>query len=163
MYEYRPTYFKKKEKSYCLVLTLAAIILLALSRIPQMPLPVLWQAVAVAALAVAVMLLSRYLLRSYIYRIEENDRGRDLVILMQTGRRTRTVCRVSVDYIEHALRLTPENSQAQKAARRGHTVWLYYSEWQARDLCQLHIHTPDEDAYLLIQSDDFLFKLLAKA
>ncbi len=160
MYEYRPAYSKKKEKKYCLVLTLAAVVLLALSQIPQMPLPALWQTVAVAMLAVAILLLSRYVLRGYAYRIEESEQGRDLVILMQTGKRTRVVCRISVAYIDEVIRITPENREPQKQARRGHPVWLYYAEWQAEGLCQLHVRTPDEDAYLLLQSDDRLLDFL---
>ncbi len=161
MYEYKPSYSKKKECLASCILALLAVLLLALSRLQGILFPALIQAAAVLLLAGAVLLLSRFVLRSYVYRIEQGDNGERLLVILETvGKRTRTVCRLSTAYVTDALTLTDENRAREKKRRHGEMVWHYYAEWKASDLCAVRMQTPDESFWILLQGDKTLLTLL---
>ena len=73
IYKYAPVCKKKREKVtllLCLCLSVAAF---AMAQIPNMFFPVLLKLLGIAMLFSSVMLLTRYLMRRYIYCIEERE------------------------------------------------------------------------------------------
>lgn len=166
MYEYTPKYTRKKEGLTLAMLLSVALLLLAVSRLPQAPLPSLWQLAAVILLTAAVLVAVRFLLRSYTVRLAPREDVRspipDLTVVERMGRRTQTVCRVSLADVVSAEPITPESKAALRAKRRGKRVWLYYAEMNPPNLCQLTVMDGEECVFILLQADEKLLSFLQK-
>ena len=164
MYEYIPTYSRKKERLTVFTLLSLAVVLLVVSRIEEIPFPALWQLAAVCVLTGMVTVLCRFWLRSYIYRVspqEDNLSGTmDLIVVERLRGRDQVVCRVSVSDIESITPITPSIKSELRKKRRGSRVWLYYAELSAPNLYQLTVRDDDDVFFLLIQSDQTLISVL---
>ena len=97
-----PTPDKRREKHLVLLLAILGILLFALSGLPGMLLPALWQILAVASLTFAVYVLALCLLRRYVYAIEPRENAPaeaplDLTVTQICGKRRTVVARFSVN------------------------------------------------------------------
>ena len=167
MYEYTPTYARKKE-----LLTLATLVLLAgvafvASKQERLLLPAVWQLLCVLFLTAAVYLTVRYLLRSYTYRIAPREDGTlgelDLTVIEQVGRRRDAVCRISLADIEAADPITRENEKRLRAERRGQTTFAYYAELAPEHLCLLTVRDREKRVFVLLQTDEKLCSILKRS
>lgn len=96
MYSYRPPQGNAATKA----LTFSALIialLLFMSRATSLPYAGALQMLALVFAMGGIMLCTRYLMTGYVYTLEQNGAGVDLVIVEEKGKARRTVCRISVN------------------------------------------------------------------
>ena len=157
-YEYRPTPQKKKEKTLVTFAFCAAVLLFAASYIPNVFLPWLFQVLAVAGFGFCICVASRYLLRSYSYRLEPSTLGDflDLVIVEQRKSRLQTVCRIAVTDVESAERLTEGNKKQVLAKTQKSRVYRYQAQMEPTDHYLLTALENEERIYLVISADQGL-------
>ena len=157
-YEYRPTPQKKKEKSLVTFSLCAAILLFAASYIPNVFLPWLFQVLAVIGFGFCICVVSRYLLRSYSYRLEPSTLGDflDLVIVEQRKSRLQTVCRIAVVDVECVERLTEENKKQILSKTQKSRVYRYQAQMEPTDHYLLTARENEETIYLVISADQGL-------
>lgn len=158
VYEYAPLFEKKKEKLLSGALLCLAAALYIGAQIPSAPLPWLFQMLAVGLLAVVILLTSVYLLRRYVYRIEQRDDGAlDFIIDEYTGKRRVTVCRVAVSSV---ISVDAWNSSVEKSLKReGH---FFHYTGVLFDQPQYLAQVREGDALLFIRicADEGLLSLL---
>ena len=96
IYEYTPEKNTKKLAGVTgLLLGGAVILILIYKLIPRISSPWMFQLLAVGMLMMAVFITSRYIMKSYVYAITEQDGDRLLTVTEIQGRHTITVCRIS--------------------------------------------------------------------
>ena len=138
MYEYTPEQKKTREWLTALLLTGIAFAFYFVSRIEKIPYPALFQLVAVFFLVGAVMVVTRFAMRRFTYRIEQTEQGiDDFVILEHYGKKTTTVCRISVSQIQSVVRPNKENKRELAEKMKGKRVYQNTAEFFAPDLCIL--------------------------
>lgn len=157
-YEYRPTPEKRKEKLLTALLFSVAILFFAGSYLPGIPVPWAFQSVAVGALGGCIYLVSRYLSRSFSYRVEDSSYGdfTDLIIVEKIGKKTRTVCRIAVSDVQNVERLTRENRKPLLEKTKKSRVYQYHAQMEPTDHYLLTFLENEESSYLLISADQAL-------
>ena len=101
IYEYTPKKNTKKLAGVTgLLLGGAVILILIYKLIPRISSPWMFQLLAVGMLMMAVFITSRYIMKSYVYAITEQDGDRLLTVTEIQGRHTITVCRISLTNIQ---------------------------------------------------------------
>ena len=138
MYEYTPERKKTREWLTALLLTGIAFAFYFASRIEKIPYPALFQLIAVFFLVGAVMVVTRFAMRRFTYRIEQGEQGiDDFVIIEHYGKKTTTVCRISVSQIRNVMRPSKESRRELAEQMKGKRVYHNTAEFFAPDLCVL--------------------------
>ena len=162
MYEFAPKADKKREKLWMIgSLGLGALFFVG-SYLPQMPLPSVLQMIAFACFAFAIIVVSKYLLCTYVYRIEisEPSGERELVVIELCSRRIRTVCRLPLSSIVSVQEITLKNRRAFMRQCREKTVYRYMGEMNPERMIGLEVSYGEEQFGLLILYDEGLKNLL---
>ncbi len=147
----------------------AAAVLFGLSSYEFMPYPLIWQTAAVAAFAAAIYLTARYSLRTYRYAVEPNGitdmRGAeqyDLIITEMTGKKHRTVARVSLRDIGEVAVVKRADKAAFAAVKKGllagKRVFTYANVPILSEAC--YVEAPNEGAVIVIPADGGMIKIL---
>ena len=107
-----------------------------------------------------ILLFSCVLLR-YVYCIEPRDGGYagdapDLVILQQQGKRTVTVCRISVNDIVSVMHVTADNRKQLERERQGVRVYHYVDRIRPDNLYLLTVRDGEHEYDLRILADERL-------
>ena len=164
-YEYIPRSNKKKEKLWVLSLTVIAACLFTVSYIPGVLFPALLQLAAVICLCATVFLACRYLLRSFVYRIEENqnplvDSSLDFLILEHRGKAVQTICRISLSEIKKTEAVTKENQKQIAQLLKGKAVYDYTAQLDLCDQWLLWVEREEGSFYLKITAnEEFVHRL----
>lgn len=159
MYEYSPKTPRKKEILLSITLFCVGIVLFAVSQIPNLPFPALFQLAMLVFLTAGVLVLSLCVLRHYVYRITPRDTGdgdADFTVTEYYGRRVTVVCRVSLRDIEDITPITSQNRNAVNAAVKGERVYRYTSELFDAQPYLVTIADGEERFYLRIAADQAL-------
>ena len=167
MGEYTSTAKKGREIATAAMLFGVAIGVLYLSKIPNLPFPVLFQLVAVFLLVAAVFIITRYVMRRYTCRLEVNQKGSvDFVIVEHYGRRDTVVCRVYAAQIRSAVRRTKETWKQSAGQRKGKQVFHYTACFSDPDRVIAEVF-PEEDGensfFVEFAADETFLKLLQAA
>lgn len=141
MYDCRP---RRKNKNAVLLtalftlLSAAGLLLSALSESPIYPA----ELAATVAAALAVLIAGRYLLRDYVYVLDDRAGDVEFCVVEVQGKRFRTVCRIDAAEITEVARETPETRKTLR--RRGRALRRF-------DYC---VDVGAKDAVWLFLSDD---------
>ena len=103
LYEFIPQKDKRKLSAISSVLLIGAILIMMCTAIlGDIPLKWVFQLVSIVMLTAAIFITSRYIMKSFVYRIELTDEQRspDLTVTEFQNRRSITVCRLAVSSIE---------------------------------------------------------------
>ena len=165
-YEYAPKTNKKKEKLWVLSLVAVAACLFTVSCIPGVLFPALLQLAAVICLCATVLLSCRYLLRSFVYRIEETqnplvDTPLDFLILEYHGKRVQTLCRISLTEIKKVEAITKENQKQIADSLKGKNVYDYTVQLELKDRWLLRVEREEGTFYLKITANEELIRYLS--
>ena len=168
MYEYAPLLTKRKERMIAILLLFLGLGLFGFSRIPGIPIPVIYQALGMLCLVATVGLVSRYLTRRYTYRVEPRDDGvednvPDLVITEHYARRVLVVCRISVADIVEILPITDENQAEIKEKRGKQSFYDYTADLFSQNRYFLTVSDGEHHFCMRILADEELLKWLQKA
>ncbi len=120
IYEHIPTRNYQKLTGIIVILISAAAGFFAFPLIfSDMPLRSLFQLTGIACLAAVVFIASRYIMKTLVYMLIENDEGGiDMTVTEVTngGKSRITVCRFSLDNIESAENFSAVEKQKKKQA-----------------------------------------------
>ena len=119
--------------------------------------------VALVALAVAVLILGRYLLKEYIYSIEDGKVGFDFVVVEWQAKRRRTVARVALSDITEVARETEETRRALRKRMRAGRSYDYVIDLGARDALVVFLTEDGKDTAIRLSYDRRLEELLRSA
>jgi len=161
MYEYAPHFLKKKEKRLCYGFFGLAAILFVASAIDGLPLPWLFQTLAVAAIVPMITVYSLCLSRDYTYTVQaRKDAAPDFIITEHVGKRSQVVCRISVASVQRVEPLTKETKRAPEKSREGRQYFSYTGVLFDERQCYVYAEECDTALLLRICADDTLFSLL---
>ena len=164
MYEYKPSVKKTREKLVAtMAFVLAALAFCAASAFRLRYLFV-YQFLGAICLMIGVTVVTRYLMRSYRYRLAPSDgfggETMDFSVIESYAGRVRTVCRISLSDIVEVSYLQRENQKALRAEQRGKCVYYYVEEMKPRGLCLLSVRDGEETLFVQIVADERLYLLL---
>ncbi len=161
-YEYRPTPQRRLEKTLAISSLTLAVLCFVLSRFPNVFLPWVLQILGVVAMTLCIFVFSS-LLRSFSYRVEVSTRGgdqRDFVIVEQTGKRLKTVCRISTEDVLEVEAVTKENKKEIAKKLRGKKVYRYQAQIDPVDHYLLRVLENEESIYIMISANECLVRLI---
>ena len=148
---------------------IAAVALFTVSGFEGMPVPYVFQILAVICLTATVYLVSHYSLKSYRYAIEpsgitsaDGTDVHDLVITEIMGKRRVVVCRVALRDIDAARVsvLRRDEKAARDALCKGKRVFRYQNTPLSPASC--YIPLPEENALVIIPVDARMLEILKK-
>lgn len=160
VYEYRPNPKKRKEKLLTAFFFSLAVLFFAAAYLPGIPLPWVFQSISVGGFGACIYLVSRYLIKSFSYRVEPSSYGEgvDFVILEKTGKRIQTVCRISVADVQEAEWITRENQKTAFQKTKKSRVYRYHSQMEPTDHCLVSFSEGEDTSYLLISANEPLIE-----
>ena len=104
IYEYTPQKNVKKLGLITGLLLLGAVILIIIQRLmPNLSSPWMFQLLAVGMLMLVIFITARYIMKSYVYAIIDEDGSVDLTVTEIQGRHVITVCRISLSGLESVV------------------------------------------------------------
>ena len=145
----------------------AAVALFTVAGFEGMPVPYVFQILAVVCLTATVYLVSRYSLKSYRYAIEpsgitsaDGTDVYDLVITEIMGKRCVVVCRVALRDIDasQVSVLRRDEKAARDMLCKGKRVFRYENTPITPDSC--YIPLPSESSVVIIPPDEQMMKVL---
>ena len=168
MYEYIPQKNLKKTTGIVLLLGVAAAVAVFFTSLfPEMPFRWALQLVAICCLAAIVYITARYVTKSFIYRIEPRDEGGlDLTVTELTGgKKPITVCRVGLENISEAVRVTEENREAlkKKAVANGRKKFIYICDIEPPVTLWLFAEECGESLAIKISADGEFASLIERS
>lgn len=168
MYQYIPPKNPQKTTGIILLLVAAAAVAVFFTTIfPTMPLRWLLQLFAVAVLVAIIYITTRYVPKSYIYKISPSDRegALDLTVTELTGgKHAVTVCRVSVESITEIARITPENKaeMKKKSLADGRKRFVYICDIEPPVTLMLFAEECGDSLSIIISADEEFASLLSR-
>ena len=104
LYEYTPQKNVKKLGSVTGLLLMGAGILILIEKlIPRLSSPWMFQLLAVGMLMLCIFITSRYIMKSYVYAVTDEEGSTDLTVTEIQGRHVITVCRISLSGLESVI------------------------------------------------------------
>lgn len=165
IYEYAPNSKKRREiitLVLCLCLSVASF---ALTELFHAFFSVLLQLLGIAMLFAALLVFTRCLMRRYVYHVERRedaapDAPYDFVITEFYGSHRSVVCRIAVDEILGATRITRQTEKEFSSRRRGKRVYTYTDLLVPENGYVLEVCHEDEQFFVRILADERLLELL---
>lgn len=163
MYQYAPKPKKQTEKLICVLLVFLATFCYTASVLFEVLFPALLQLLSFVCLTVAIFFASGYLLRSYVYRIEENPNSStpDFTVTELCGKRRTVVCRVSLEEIVMVEPLTAANQKALSQKTRENPRYDYTATLSPEGACWLTVMQNGTPVSVKILTDEGLFRFFS--
>lgn len=162
IYAYRP---KRKGKTALLVV--GGLLFLFLTGLVFAPflteLRYLLEFMALVSLAAAVTVAGRYLLKNYIYAVEEGPSGLDLTVVEWQAKRRRTVARVALADILEVVRETEETRSALRSRARGMRHYDYCVEPGRRDAVYVFLSENERETAIRFSPDEKMEEILHRS
>ena len=174
LYEYTPTKSNKKAAGIVLILfSLAAGLFLFTIIFPDIKFKWAIQLISIIAFVAVIFIISRYMAKSFVYAIFQNNDGTlDLTVseLTNAGRKKITVCRIALDSIEEAylldrsIREQAEKASAlQKSAKsEQRKLFNYCPDVNPTEICVILVEECNEKFLLKLSPDSTLWEYLKK-
>ena len=172
MYEYIPKKSTKKVTGMVIMLAAAAALLFFIpSFFSNIPYAWGFQLCGFALLVAIIYITTRYVSRSYIYRViprEGSDgavEGYDLMITELSGKSRVTVCRLGLERISRVEKIDQKTEGAVKELVRQEKRkrFIYLSELDPEIKCCIFAEECGEPLAVTISSDGHLFAILEEA
>ena len=171
IYEYMPEKNKNRLNGIIMMLIgIAAIMFLTPMIFSQIPFHWIFQLVGMISLVAVIFIITRYIAKSFIYTIWQNDDGSfDLTVCeLINGKKRTTVCRIGTDSITEAYLLHIENSDEKmqekqlsanaRAERR--KSFDYSHDMMASPICVLLVKECGEELLIKLSVNDELYSYL---
>ena len=173
VYEYSPQKSNKKALGVTIILLSIAIGLFAFTMLfPTLPYRWGLQLIAIVAFVAVVFIISRFIAKTFLYAIVENENGLDFTVteITNAGRTRITVCRISLSNIEESHLLDCSNSKnienlkiIQKQAKSdGRKAFNYCPDINPAEVAILLVEECGEKFILKISPDSTLWGYLKK-
>ena len=135
----------------------------------DMPLRWLFQLTGVAFLAAVIFVYTRYIAKSFIYRVEEREDGAAFTVIEVTsnGRSRVAVCCFALSSIEEAHRLSLDDADKKKALgskakREGRRVFDFCPDASTPDVAYLFVEENGDRFLVKVATDQRLFSYFAR-
>ena len=171
VYEYRPE--KNNTRIFgimMIMLSLGAAFFFTPIIAPAVPFHWLFQLLGVVAIIAVIYLLTRYVAKSFVYAVIEDDGQLDFTVteLTNGGRKAITVCRVAISNITelHVFDMNdPEQKLREKemistAHHESRKAYDYCADMKTSPVCILLLEECGEPLLIKIAADDRLCSLL---
>ena len=151
-------------KRLSVTLFVAAFLLLAVIFVFSVPYAGFIEGICVVLLTFAVLLLTRFVYKSFIYRVVMRDDGRfDLTVTERYGKGETTVCRVALSGIERIEKLTDKNKKELRAAAKGRKSFSYCPDILSKDEYWVFVTECSEELLIKLAPDEELLAILLYA
>ena len=158
-YEYMPPAKNQWIKTLCMGVFFGALVLFMVSGVKDLlPIPWLFQFAAVAMMTASIMLMGRYLLRYYMYRIEEVSGGVDFTVTEITRRGGTTVCRLGLSQLRAVKEWNDQNKPP-----RGKKLYNYCADARPEASLVLEFSDGGEIIYIRCSPDERMTELFRRA
>lgn len=116
MYEYIPQGSNKNAKNIISLLILGGFAIMLFTMMAEnVPFKWVLQLIGLVLMAVGVLLMTRYVSRSFIYRVDTTDEGTDLTVIELQRKSRITVCRISLSNIKDVHVMSISDKEQEKA------------------------------------------------
>ena len=161
MYRYCSAAPKTRERWLTWSACMLGLVFFAPTKLPGILVPGIFRLLGFLHITAFLILLFSCVLPSYSYCIEPREGGYegdapDLVILLQQGKRTQTVCRISVRDVVSVIHVTAENRKQVERERRGVRVYHYVDRIRPDNLYLLTVRDGEYEYDLRILADERL-------
>ena len=164
MYEYAPRNEKRRERQIALCLGIVGMASFVASFLDKTLLFFLFRILSYVLLVTTAVIVGRYLSRRYSYRVAPREGGdilgNDLTITEYVNKRTRVVCRISVEDITKVERVTGKNCKAVFKDARGNRIYRYTDCMGYENTYLLWTVDGEETVCVLILADERLLSYL---
>lgn len=162
MYEYAPKLKKTREKAAAALALVLGALSYGCSQL-SVPLPWIYQLIAVGCFGFSIWVIGRYLLRDYIYRVVPNHDGPapDLTVTECYGRKRTVVCRIGLHEIVSCQPITSQNRQELAKTVRGKICYSMMSERYPENGFLLTVTNGEACYFVKICADQALISLLS--
>ncbi|MBQ9086766.1 MAG: hypothetical protein IJY47_06225 [Clostridia bacterium] len=169
MYQWIPPKNNKTAQKIILILLVGAAVLFGMTALlPDMAYRWAYQLIAIGLLTLSLFLVTRYITRSYLYRICEGEDGaRDLEIVELTGngKRQTVVCRIGLGGITQLTLLDLSDGGKSETLlaeykRDKKKIFDYCVDLQPSKSCLLRCREGGEELTLRLEYDPILFEHL---
>ncbi len=140
---YTPNRKNNNAKIVCGVLLVCAFVIWLLSIALELPYDFVWQILSVALICAALSVSSRYIICSFVYRVEDGE----LIVTQQQKRSSVDVCRLPLDKIVSVKR----GREKSNGKRYDYTVSLAPS---ANDCCTVVFDDCGDSIVLWLEADE---------
>ncbi len=166
-YSYMSKPSNKTAASLSILFFAAGALLLTTISIFTVPFLGAFQFLVALFFTLAVLILTRYVFKSFLIKIIENEGGKfDLTITECRGKDAKdkvTVCRVSLCNVEKVVVKNKENASELHEAGKGRKIFAYYPDVRPARECFVFVTECGEPLLLKISPDDTLLSLLESA
>jgi hypothetical protein len=171
LYEYMPEKNKTRLNGIIIILiAVAALMFLTPMIFTQIPFSWVPQFLGMIALVAVIFIITRYIAKSFIYTVWQNDDGTlDLTVCeLINGKKRTTVCRIGLGNITEAHLLYPEKSddkikekQLSANARAARTKSFdYCHDIKASPVCIILVEECGEQLLIKLSPDEELYSYL---
>lgn len=171
VYEYRPEKNNTRIFGIMMIMfSLGAAFFVTPLLVPSVPFHWLFQLLGVVAIIAVIYLLTRYVAKSFVYAVIEDDGQLDFTVTEITngGRKSITVCRVAIANISelHVFDMNdPEQKLREKemistAHHESRKAYDYCADMKTSPVCILLLEECGEPLLIKIAADDRLCSLL---
>ena len=168
MYQYIPPKRNQKAQKIIGILFLGGILLLFLPSLLQIPFRSFFQVCGVGCLTGSVFLVTRYVTKSFLYRVEANDDGSlDFTVTeIQNNKRQITVCRIALSDIRDIVTVKQAdraavNAVKERIRKEQRRSFYYCPELAPSEACYLFVSEPSSGLLVVvINPDETLLRIL---
>ena len=167
MYEWNPKSANTTARKLILLFFIGAGALMLVTMLfPSVPFRWVFQLIALGLLSAAIFFVTRYVTKSFLYRIETTaDGSADLTVteISSGGKRRITVCRIGLDHIlTRELLDNPAKTSERLASLKKEKIkyYDYTVEYQSAESILLIVNEGGEEIALRLSFDADLFALL---
>lgn len=161
IYEFAPQFPKKRERLLCLFFLFLGAVLFASSYIPGVSARWVFQLLAVASFSAMILFLGTYLMRRYVYTVEEKEgEDPDFIITEYYGRSRTVVCRVSLSSVRSCVPYERKKKKELLKTEGKRHLYVYTGVLFDETQYLLRIEAHGEELFLRICADHGLLRFL---
>ena len=158
-YEYMPAPKNQWVKTLCIGLFFGALVLFLTSGFEGViAMPWILQTLSVIMMVTSILLMGKYLMKYYLYRIEEVDDGVDFTVTEITRRGGVTVCRLALSQLTSVTEWSKENRPP-----RGKRIYNYCADARPVTSCLLTFADGNDVIYVRFSPDEKMMEILQNA
>lgn len=167
LYEHIPQKNSSRLSTLCITLFIGSAVVFGFTTVlGDMPFRWVFQLIALGMLTAGVFVTSRYIMKSFIYRIEQGEQGADLTVTEIQNRHRITVCRISVCNVENLRVLDDKDSyrEEKKMIKAEHRKYYDYcpDPFPRKKLC-LRVTECGESLAVFLSYDKELENILGRS
>lgn len=169
MYEYIPRPEKRRAPGLILLFLLGGLVLMFLPSALSVPFQSVFQFFGLCLFTAAIFLVTRYMSKSFLYRVFPDDDGQmDFSVTELRGKSRCTVCRIGLADIEEARMVDARQKDQldavkQKIKAEKRKQYDYCADLNPTISCFLFVKEQNGDPLVIrIMPDETLFHILSK-